>query len=71
MASNFVVTEKRVKTVIDGRGPLDVYMSISMLDKDNLALVIGARFKDRCSYNFNKASLRELVQILEEIHGAM
>jgi len=71
MASDFVVTEKRVNTVIDGVGPGYTLMSVIPYGGDCVDITIGAKRKNRCGPSFCKETLRELIQILEEIHEAM
>jgi hypothetical protein len=72
--SKFVETE--VKTTIletmDAFGPNLSFVSIvPMTYVSGVEVVIGARYADRNSYCFSKSGLKELINILKEVHDAM
>ena len=72
MIAKFVITKKAVNKVIDGNGPLSSYMSVepSKYGK-SINLVIGARYESACSCSFSKEGVKELIDILADIHEAM
>lgn len=73
MSFNFVktVTTRTILQVIDGDGPDCIYMSVDPLTSGGIDLVIGATFKDKCASALSKDGLRQLIDILTEIHEAM
>lgn len=74
MSFNFVKTVKTstILEVIDGDGPDCIYMSVSPRNGNKeIYLVIGAMFNDKCAYTLSKDGLRQLIDILTEIHEAM
>jgi hypothetical protein len=73
MTAKFVVTKKAVNKVIDGDGPLCSHMSVDPEGQygKGINLVIGARYGDRCACRFNKEGVKELIDILTDIHEAM
>jgi len=72
MTTKFVVTKKAVNKVIDGNGPLCSLMSVepSKFGK-NISLVIGARYESAVACSFSKEGVKELIDILADIHEAM
>lgn len=71
MSSEFVVTKKVLKGVIDGEGPLGIFMSVVPTGKGRIDLVIGARYEDKCACSLNVDCVGELIEMLKEIQEAM
>lgn len=71
MASEFVVTKKVLKGVIDGRGPLSILMSVVPTGKGSIDLVIGAKYEASCACGLTAEGVGELIDILKEIQEAM
>lgn len=71
MSSKFVVKKKTVANVIDGCGPLGSLMSVAPRVGGGIYLVVGAYYVDKCACSFNKEGVKELIDILSEIHAAM
>lgn len=71
MASEFVVTKKVVKRVIDGHGPLGILMSVVPKGADCIDLVIGSGYENKCSCAIDRKGVGELIDILMEIQEAM
>jgi len=72
MTAKFVVTKKVVNKVIDGNGPQCSCMSVepSKYGK-SISLVIGARYESAVACSFSKEGVKELIDILADIHEAM
>lgn len=71
MSSQFITTKKVVNKALDGRGPEFIYMSVEPVDTGRIYLVIGAHFKNRCACSLSKRGVKELIDMLSEIHEAM
>jgi len=75
MNNPFVKTEtvvkKKIVDAINVDGPGDCYMSFEEVDGGMYNLVIGASYKDRCASLFTKDSIKELIDILQEIHDTL
>jgi hypothetical protein len=72
MTNEFVVRAPAVNTVINGKGPQ--YSSMSVVPYRNNAgiyLVIGADYEHAGACSLNKHGLKELIDILTDIHEAM
>lgn len=76
--SEIVKTEtfvkKTVSTYLDKGGPCGIYFSVDTHGSKNphsIDLVIGASYKYRCASALDKESLKELIDILVDIHEAM
>jgi hypothetical protein len=71
------MTDKFVKSielceVIDGEGPDYIYMSVSpFADGTRIDLVIGGIYDQKCAASLSKDGLKELINILMDIHAAM
>jgi hypothetical protein len=66
--------KKTVKTAINVSGPCGAYFSIDTYKKENprsIDLVIGANYQYRAASAFDKDSLKELIDLLVDIHEAM
>lgn len=74
MENQFVKKPEKgeVLTVIDGDLPNSAFISVVPDGEIPLIdIVIGAEYKDRCSCRFSKNSVKELINILQEIHDVM
>lgn len=72
MTNKFVFTKKVVNRVIDGDGPQLCYMSVDPGEyNSDIKLVIGAAWSNKCACTFNKSGVKELIDILTDIHEAM
>ena len=73
MTAKFVVTKKAVNKVIDGNGPQSSYMSVEPEGHygKGINLVIGARYESAVACSFSKEGVKELIDILTDIHEAM
>ena len=71
MPNQFVVKKKTVATAIDGLGPELTYMSVEAVGTGRINLVIGTHFKNRCACSLSKDGIKELIDMLSEIHEAM
>lgn len=67
----FVKTVTTVNKVINGIGPNHTYMSVNPLSSGSIDLVIGAAYGEKCASIFNKTSLQELIDTLQQIHDVM
>jgi len=67
------VTTKKVVDAINVNGPGGCYMSFKKVpySQNTFQIVIGANFEDSCAAFFNKGSLKELIDILQEIHDTL
>lgn len=70
-----VTTKKVVQAATNAFGPMQTYFSIqpwnSAAGTCTIDLVIGANFEHRCASAFDKSSLKELIDLLVDIHEAM
>ena len=71
MPNQFITTKKVVNKAIDGIGPELTYMSVEPVDTGRIYLVIGAHFKNRCACSLSKSGVKELIDMLSEIHEAL
>lgn len=73
--TKFVKTEtfttKKVVDAINVDGPGGCYMSFEEDFGGMYNLVIGARYENRCASLFTKDSIKELIDILQEIHDTL
>jgi hypothetical protein len=67
----FVVTEKKLVGVVNGRGPDFISISVNKDGCGDLQLVIGASYKDRCACYISRNGLGQLIETLKEIHEVM
>ena len=67
------VTTKKVVDAINVDGPGGCYMSFKKApySQDSFQIVIGANFEDRCAGFFSKNGIKELIDILQEIHDTL
>lgn len=66
------VQGSEIKTVIDGSGPTNSFVSLlPNKDKTAVDLIVGATFKDRCASAFGKQNLIELAALLVTIASNM
>ena len=67
-----IVVDGKIQEVVDGYGPVMTYLTIlPHEDSKHIDLVFGAARADRCASLLNKASLKELIQVLRKVHRAM
>ena len=71
MSSEFVVTKKVLVEVVDGSGPLGIFMSVVPKDEGIIDLVIGAKYEDNFSCSLSAKGVGKLIDILKEIQEAM
>jgi hypothetical protein len=69
--TQFVETKKQVRKVINGEGPNDTFMSVVPSGGGAIGLVFGAVYEDACAHYLCKDGLKELIDILKDIHDAM
>jgi hypothetical protein len=65
------VTTKKIVDAINVDGPGGCYMSFEEHNGGIYNLVIGAKYEDRCAALFNRRSIKELIDILQEIHDTL
>lgn len=68
------IVKKTVQTALNVGGPMHTYFSIDTRGAGNprsIDLVIGANFQHRCASAFCKDKLKELIDLLVDIHDAM
>jgi hypothetical protein len=69
------IVKKTVQTAIDVSGPMCTYFSVDTHgpagNPRSIDLVIGASYKNRCASAFCKDELKELIDLLVDIHEAM
>jgi len=68
------VVTKEVKTinkVVDGSLSNQAYVSIVPDWSGLVNIVVGAEYEDRLACSFSKKSLKELINVLTEVHDAM
>ena len=72
MTAKFVCTKKVVNKVINGKGPQYSSMSVVPCPNDGgIYLVIGALYGAAGACSFSKEGVKELIDILTDIHAAM
>ena len=72
MTAKFVVTAPTINTIIDGQGPEGTYMSVvPFCGYKGIELVIGCRYAHVDACSFSKDGLKELIDILTDIHEVM
>jgi hypothetical protein len=70
MSNQFVTTKKVINEILDGDGP--DYIVMSVLPGDNrIDLVIGTHYGNREACSLSKEGVKELIDILRDIHEAM
>jgi hypothetical protein len=67
------VTTKKIVDAINVDGPDGCYMSFRQepFHEDTFEMVIGAKFENRCAALFTKEGIKELIDILQEIHDTL
>jgi len=68
------VVKKTVQTVINGNGPFCAYLSVDTHGEKNpqfVDIVIGANYSNRAASAFDKDSIKDLIDLLVDIHEAM
>jgi hypothetical protein len=72
MTDKFVVTTPAINRVIDGVGPDFSLMSVEpSYGGAVIELVVGAHWSKRTSCSFSRGGVKELIDILRDIHAAM
>lgn len=67
-----LVEDNKVKTVINGATRNMAFVHIEPYeDYAGVHLVVGAAWEDRCASAFEKHSLRELIDALEEVYEVL
>lgn len=70
MSNQFVTTKKVINEVLDGDGPEYIDMSV-LLNEGHINLVIGTRYGNRSACSLSREGVKELIDILRDIHEAM
>lgn len=66
------VATKKIIDAINTDGPDSCYMSFTEYNKgSSYELVIGAKYEHRCAARFSKEGIKELIDILQEIHDTL
>ncbi len=70
MSNQFVTTKKVINEVLNGDGPEYIVMSV-LPDEGRINLVIGTYYGNRNTCSLSREGVRELIDILRDIHEAM
>lgn len=68
------IVKKTVQTAINANGPFCTYLSVDARGVENpqfIDIVIGADYSDRAASAFDKDSIKDLIDLLVDIHEAM
>lgn len=68
------IVKKTVQTAINANGPNCTYLTVDargVKNPNTVDIVIGANFQHRCASAFDKGSIKDLIDLLVDIHEAM